>query len=1485
MSTQLAEDREHQPMRNRIDISYTKWNKHGEKDEPSISTTKPVNATTEFVDEINFASDITTDGPITVEMVNATKDNFDEDDLVKFQEILLDAEKPLYEGCHDLTKLSVIVKLLNLKGKYGCSDKFSTELLGLLKKMLPAGVDTYDASTKDNFNLRAIVLWTINDYPTLGTLCGCPYSRFKGKQTNNKASENQEDTRGRGGKIQKKKRNTTEEEGSSSQVNGQNGAYWKKFNIWYQKLSEYHKSMETIGILPDKHETNENEEGKPLSVGKSSKVSAKLFQKAHLYVIHNRDELVPYIERHKQVLKTENPSKRIAFLENEHSKSFAKWLCKEDNIVKKYGMRTPGRCADKSKGKRKLAYAHCICTLHLQLAFASKHLYIALAHCICRQKHYSTILSKMSWAVTVETSTTGCLRWMVKVTCGTLGCRTRVLSPNRICGYGKSISSPSSLVIIPPIPILARMNDSTIELRETFQAWLKQQVLNLDSYTPEPSQCQKTPIYYDDDDDEESSTPLRDIIIFELPLCIAITPDKFIKSSVENHVPNPSESKDECEYDVPDCDDSQTTNFPTFSNPLFNDSTSSDDKSSHEEVIHEMSFKTYSNPLFDLDEEIISSEFNSIHNEDLDFTPKNNGFDTESYLLESLLNRDTLMAFSPMIDSLLDEFSVELIFLKSISPGIDEADCDPEEDIHFVDSLFDPFMEEIDLFLASDGSIPPEIPSSEIKVHIEVLSVLWSNRLPIRTVRGRCLEYFVNNDLKAQLSEKDTTICIPTASDEFPLPEYFPTASEDRTPCPIKGVLRRGGMMSKREITLLLALPDEHQLRFSKYKTAQELWAAILKTFGGNEATKKTKKNQLKQQYGNFKAEGKQTLEQTFNRLQAIVSQLEFMDVKIEQDDLNQKFLTSLAPEWLMYTIVWRNRSNLDTMSLDDLYNHLKVYEPEVQKKSESNSQNIAFISSAKNSSGKEKVNTASFPLPALKFPLLIKYEDINQIDEDNIEKMDIKWNMALLSMRADRFWKKTTGKKITIQGTDVAGFDKSKVECFNCHKMGHFARECRAPKSQDRGRRENFKQGSKTEEQAPKALMAIDGVEARLVEFKNQEIKFYEKIRGLEFNVESKNNRIERLTNELEELKKDKEGLDRKLTGFQLASKDLDTLIGSQRSDKNNEGLGYNVVPPPPAQVYSPPNKDMSWTGLPNFVDDTITDYSRPSPSIESNSNDLQSSNSYVSENRESSSSILSKHVITFVKAADSPTVIKINKDETVRKSSVKYAKIDFKLKDDTNVLLRTPRQHNMYSIDLSNIVPHKDLTCLVAKASADKCMLWHKRLADAKLPVTFWAEAVNTACYVQNRVLDPEFLARVYKVEKAMYGLHQAPRIWYGTLSKYLLTNGFQRGDFILVQVYVDDIIFGSSNLQLCREFEALIHDKFQMSAMGELNFFLGLQVQQKKDGIFLSQDKYVGDILKKFGYSDVRSANTPMDKENPWGKDRTGKDVDLHLYRSMI
>ncbi|GJX11490.1 retrovirus-related pol polyprotein from transposon TNT 1-94 [Tanacetum coccineum] len=109
--------------------------------------------------------------------------------------------------------------------------------------------------------------------------------------------------------------------------------------------------------------------------------------------------------------------------------------------------------------------------------------------------------------------------------------------------------------------------------------------------------------------------------------------------------------------------------------------------------------------------------------------------------------------------------------------------------------------------------------------------------------------------------------------------------------------------------------------------------------------------------------------------------------------------------------------------------------------------------------------------------------------------------------------------------------------------------------------------------------------------------------------------------------------------------------------------------------------------------------------------------------------------------------------------------------------------------------------------------------------------------------------------------------------------------KGDILLVQVYVDDIIFGSTKKSLCTEFKKMMHKKFQMSSMGELTFFLGLQVKQKEDGIFISQDKYVTEILKKFGFTDVKTASTPMETQKPLLKDEDGKEVDVYLYRSMI
>ncbi|GJZ24975.1 retrovirus-related pol polyprotein from transposon TNT 1-94 [Tanacetum coccineum] len=162
----------------------------------------------------------------------------------------------------------------------------------------------------------------------------------------------------------------------------------------------------------------------------------------------------------------------------------------------------------------------------------------------------------------------------------------------------------------------------------------------------------------------------------------------------------------------------------------------------------------------------------------------------------------------------------------------------------------------------------------------------------------------------------------------------------------------------------------------------------------------------------------------------------------------------------------------------------------------------------------------------------------------------------------------------------------------------------------------------------------------------------------------------------------------------------------------------------------------------------------------------------------------------------------------------------------------------------------------------------------------------------------VDPKFPKKVYKVVKALYGLHQAPRAWYATLSTFLLKSGYRRGtidktlfikkdknDIMLVQVYVDDIIFGSTKRSWCDEFEALMKSRFQISSMGELTFFLGLQVKQKEDGIFISQDKYVAEILKKFDFVSVKTASTPIETQKSLTKDEEVADVDVHIYRSMI
>ena len=147
-------------------------------------------------------------------------------------------------------------------------------------------------------------------------------------------------------------------------------------------------------------------------------------------------------------------------------------------------------------------------------------------------------------------------------------------------------------------------------------------------------------------------------------------------------------------------------------------------------------------------------------------------------------------------------------------------------------------------------------------------------------------------------------------------------------------------------------------------------------------------------------------------------------------------------------------------------------------------------------------------------------------------------------------------------------------------------------------------------------------------------------------------------------------------------------------------------------------------------------------------------------------------------------------------------------------------------------------------------------------------------------------------------MYGLKQVPRAWYERLSIFLLENNFTRDsvdttlfikrrndEMLVVQIYIDDIIFGATNEYLCQDFAKLMQGEFEMSMMGELTFFLGLQIKQTKEGIFISQTKYIKEILKKFGMESIKEIGTPMSPTCKLDKDEEGHSIDQKLYRGMI
>ncbi|GJV20007.1 hypothetical protein Tco_1369027 [Tanacetum coccineum] len=391
----------------------------------------------------------------------------------------------------------------------------------------------------------------------------------------------------------------------------------------------------------------------------------------------------------------------------------------------------------------------------------------------------------------------------------------------------------------------------------------------------------------------------------------------------------------------------------------------------------------------------------------------------------------------------------------------------------------------------------------------------------------------------------------------------------------------------KARSILMMALPNEHQLTFNQYKDAKTLFEAIQSRFGGNDATKKTHKTLLKQTYENFSASSSESLDSIFNRLQKIVNQYIHLGVKdTSQED-----------------------SHLDTIMRGqnaDLYNNFKIVEQEVKRSVSSSSnlgsRNMAFVStpgSTNEDTANVQVCTASTPVSVN----TVEYKDQGSSTRE-------------------------TRKKITSMEVILLGFVKTNVEMIfncliNCHKLGHFARECKNLRSQE-SRPRNYDQGSRSQENSrrtvnvedtsSKAMVAIDGARfdwsymaeeeaptnMALMAFSDSEVytdktcsntclKCFETLKTQYDNLRIELNKSEfDLANYKRGLASVEEQLvfykKNEIDNYENASKSLDKLIGSQITDKNRKGVGYNVVPPPPTGLFAPPTIDLSNSGLEEF-------------------------------------------------------------------------------------------------------------------------------------------------------------------------------------------------------------------------------------------------------------------------------------------------------------
>ncbi|GJS18658.1 hypothetical protein Tco_0413130 [Tanacetum coccineum] len=407
----------------------------------------------------------------------------------------------------------------------------------------------------------------------------------------------------------------------------------------------------------------------------------------------------------------------------------------------------------------------------------------------------------------------------------------------------------------------------------------------------------------------------------------------------------------------------------------------------------------------------------------------------------------------------------------------------------------------------------------------------------------------IMDNTRAQQKALDDELVAPSDRDGLIQVTTDENGVQTEVPPKTAQVLLQRQRERKAKSIFLLAIPDEYQLRFHGIKDAKSLWAAIKSRFGGNPS---------RSSWANC----------------FII------------EDANQKILRALPSSWNNVALIMRNKDGIDDLDIDDLYNNLKVFEADIKGSpgSSSNSQNVAFLST-KDTSSSNEVNTAN----GSNSPQLDN-EDLEQIDHDDLEKIDLKWQVAMLSMRVKRFYKKT-GRKLIFNGKEPVGFDKTKdnaliiqdglrydwsyiaqdeptkiaLMAYTSNSSGSDTEEQSCSKNCVKTYEKLQKQFDEQRQTLSKAnleivayQLSLESVEAQLVVHQKNEVVFEEKIAILEFKVKDKNK------------------------NWSSRSSDGDDNQTNDRFKKDN---GYHVDPPPLIGNYMPPLADLSFAGLDDSV------------------------------------------------------------------------------------------------------------------------------------------------------------------------------------------------------------------------------------------------------------------------------------------------------------